>query len=268
MKITFSHHHLSQPCRVLGQACLTLLLAVQLARAQTTNAPAAAGPTDVSQFPSLDKLPGRVPPHVWTGLANGWAQNHARWKRSATNDPGAVVFLGDSITQGWNTLAADFPTLKVANRGIGGDISSGVLYRLQADVLDLHPAGIVLLIGTNDIGDGAKPEDVAENLRLILEEINHYNPKLKVILCKIMPTQDGQPNVEKIKQANDLVAQMVKSNPNVVVCDTFGAFLDDQNHQLTADFNGDHLHLNHAGYTVWKAALDPIVAQLGWAAAK
>src|ERR1035441_4233447 len=86
------------------------------------------------------------------------------------------VVLGDSITEGWKTLANDFPKMKVANRGIGGDITSGVLYRLKADVLSLNPAAIVLLIGTNDVGDGADADDVAANIKLILLAIKSFNP--------------------------------------------------------------------------------------------
>jgi lysophospholipase L1-like esterase len=245
--------------------CFTFLICaiVNPASAQSTNDTAMVQ-ADLSQFPNLDQLPGKVPPHVWTGLANVWRQNHAHWKTSATNDVGAVVFLGDSITQGWNTLAADFPNLHVANRGIGGDITSGVLYRLQADVLSLNPSGIVLLIGTNDIGDGADPADVAANIRLILLAIKNFNPSLKVIVCKMMPTADGKPRVEKIKHANELVEQFVKTEPNFVMCDTFGIYLDGQGHQIAADFKPDHLHPVAAGYVAWKKSLDLLFAQLGW----
>jgi lysophospholipase L1-like esterase len=233
---------------------------------QNTNLPAAekTSAADVSQFPSLDQLPGKVPPHVWPGLAKVWQQQHAHWEKSATNDVGAVVFLGDSITQGWSTLAADFPNLHVANRGIGGDITSGVLYRLQADVLSLNPSGIVLLIGTNDIGDGADPADVAANIRLILLAIKQFNPNLKVIVCKIMPRTDGEPRIEKIKQANGLVEQFVKTEPSFIMCDTFGIYLDDQGHQVAADFKPDHLHLVAAGYADWKKALEPLIAEMHW----
>jgi lysophospholipase L1-like esterase len=247
-------------------AFLTVAI-VNPALAQSTNDTAMVQ-ADLSQFPNLDQLPGKVPPHVWTGLANVWRQNHARWKTSATNDVGAVVFLGDSITQGWNTLAADFPNLHVANRGIGGDITSGVLYRLAEDVLSLNPSGIVLLIGTNDIGDGADPVDVAANIRLILLAIHNYNPNLKVIVCKIMPTEDGKPGVDKIKQVNELVEQFVKTEPNFVMCDTFGIYLDGQGHQIAADFKPDHLHPVAAGYIAWKKALDPLVAKLNWDATR
>jgi lysophospholipase L1-like esterase len=244
-------------------AAFLIRLTVTPISAESTN-DAALAQADLSQFPKLDQLPGKVPPHVWTGLSNVWRQNHARWKTSATNDVGAVVFLGDSITQGWNSLAKDFPNLHVANRGIGGDITSGVLYRLQTDVLSLNPSGIVLLIGTNDIGDGADPADVAANIRLILLAIKNFNPSLKVIVCNIMPTEDGKPGVEKIKEANELVEQFVKTEPNFVMCDTFGIYLDGQGHQIAADFKPDHLHPVAAGYVAWKKSLDPLIAQMGW----
>jgi lysophospholipase L1-like esterase len=227
-------------------------------------------PDDASQFPSLDKLPGKVPPRVWNRLGQVWASDHARWKATASNDVGAVVFLGDSITEGWRTLAQDFPKLKVANRGIGGDITSGVLYRLKADVLSLDPGAIVLLIGTNDVGDGAGGEDVAENIRLILSAIKALKPNLKVIVCKVMPRGDGNGAafVEKIQRANSLVEQYVKGEPNFAICDTWGIYADEKGNPNAEDFNPDHLHLNAAGYAVWKKALDPVMAKLHIEAAR
>jgi lysophospholipase L1-like esterase len=253
----------------LVSSCAALLLAAAGAAptfSQTTNsaAPAPDSAADASQFPSLDQLPGKVPPTVWNGLARGWSGAHARWRATASNDVGSVVFLGDSITEGWGTLKRDFPQLKVANRGIGGDITSGVLYRLKADVLSLNPLAVVLLIGTNDVGDGASGEDVAANIQLILLAIKNANPNTKVIVCKVMPRADGNAAVyaQKIQKANSLVEQFVKGQPNFAMCDTWGIFVDDQGKQIAADFNGDHLHLNAAGYAVWKKALDPVMASL------
>jgi lysophospholipase L1-like esterase len=221
---------------------------------------------DVSTFPSRDQLPGKVPPYVWPGLAKVWSQRHAVWKSSASNDVGAVVFLGDSITQGWGgKLATSFPNLKVANRGIGGDITSGVLYRLQEDVLALNPSAIVLLIGTNDAGDGATGDDIADNTKSILQAIKKFNPNLKVIVCQIMPREDKNADAhnEVIKKANSLVADYVKTEPNFALCDTWTAFCGPDGKQDAADFVKDRLHLNAAGYAVWKKTLDPVMASSG-----
>jgi lysophospholipase L1-like esterase len=261
-----------RPFHRLFSLLIALALAVPLAalpgRAQTTNAPTATNDlSDVSHFPGLDNLPGKHPPHIWNGLAGVWARAHARWKTSASNDVGAVVFLGDSITEGWSTLARDFPNLHVANRGIGGDITAGVMFRLHDDVLALDPAGIVLLIGTNDLGNNADPADVADNIKEILNAIKKYNPDLKVIVCKVMPRSDngGPTHDAQIKQVNSLVADFVKTEPNFTVCDTYSIFAaDDQGNPNAADFRPDHLHLNAEGYKTWKSALDPVIAKVGF----
>ena len=83
----------------------------QPARAQITNSPALApdGAADVSQFPSLDRTAWEGAPACVERAGAGWARDHAQWKATASNDVGAVVFLGDSITEMWSTLAKDFP---------------------------------------------------------------------------------------------------------------------------------------------------------------
>jgi lysophospholipase L1-like esterase len=255
-----------KPLMVLCAALLADDVGVTFVSAQGTNhfASATEKADDASQFPGLDKLPGKVPPHVWSGLSNVWARDHALWKAGASHQTGTVVFLGDSITEGWHTLARDFPNLNVADRGIGGDITSGVLYRLNSDVLSLNPQAIVLLIGTNDFGDGADPEDVAANIRLILLAIRNFNPGIKVIVCKIMPRAErgGQLYAGKIQKANALVEQFVKQEPNCVICDTWSVYADNNENPDPACFNPDRLHLNAAGYLKWKSALDPLIARL------
>ncbi len=254
---------------LLGFSCVALFLTgvgVTTACSQVTNSPAAApdSVTEVSRYPQLSQLPGKVPPGMWSGLPDAWAHDHARWKATAGNDACSVVFLGDSITERWRTLAKDFPKLKVANRGIGGDNTCGVLYRLKADVLSLKPAAIVLLIGTNDIGFGADADDVAANIRLILSAIRNYDPHLKVIVCKVMPRseRDGPIYANKIERVNFLLEQYVKGQPPFTLCDTWQIFAKEKGNPNPRDFDPDHLHLNAAGYADWKKALTPLIADL------
>src|SRR5690349_7275368 len=83
-------------------------------------------------------------------------------------EQGAVTFVGDSLTGGWKNLAKDFPKLKVANRGVGGDVSRGVLFRVKEDVLDLNPKAVVIEIGNNDLTAMGSAADMLSNLTDIL----------------------------------------------------------------------------------------------------
>ncbi|HWD18903.1 MAG TPA: GDSL-type esterase/lipase family protein [Verrucomicrobiae bacterium] len=217
---------------------------------------------DVSKFPDPATLPGKGPTNVWGGLAKVWAQRHEQWASHVVADHGAVVFLGDSITQGWNSLSNDFPNLKVANRGIGGDTTRGVLYRLKSDVLDLDPEAIVLLIGTNDVGNGADPDDVCANIKEILARIKAFNPHVPVIVCKVMPRSDGHvKRADKIQKLNAEVADSIKGDPEFTSCDTWSIYADADGNCPRSEFP-DLLHPNAVGYAKFKAALDPIIAQL------
>jgi lysophospholipase L1-like esterase len=237
----------------------SLSVIVLLAGCKTGVTPA----RDVSHYPAdATVLPGKGPLQTWTGFTNVWAERHAAWQRNTNNEKGAVAFLGDSITQGWHSLANAFPNMKVVNRGIGGDTTRGVLYRLNADVLDLKPKAVVLLIGTNDIGLGANPEDVADNIKAILLELKRSNPHMPVIVCKVMPRSDRNLHAaDKIKKLNALVEAFVKSQPNFVECDTWSIYAD-ANGDCSKDVFPDLLHPNAAGYCKWAAALKPIFAKL------
>ena len=162
--------------RVLAGATLLLALAVSAPAAPQAVAPV----QDPFAIPATDDgLPGAGPIRRYDWFQKLWRERRAAvGAASVEQDRGAVVFLGDSITQGWGGgLGAAFPGVKVANRGISGDTTRGVLIRLQDDVLALDPAAVVLLIGTNDLEEGATPEVIAGNLKLILAALEKHDPQ-------------------------------------------------------------------------------------------
>jgi len=216
---------------------------------------------DVSRYPAdaATVLPGKGPLQTWPGFTNVWADRHAAWQRDTNIENGAVVFLGDSITQGWTTLAKVFPDFKVVNRGIGGDTTRGVLYRMKPDVLALKPSAVVLLIGINDLGLGGKPEVIADNIKAILRALRQSNPHMPIVVCKVMPSKHQL--ADKIKQFNALVDEIVKSNPQCIRCDTWSIYAD-ENGDCKKDEFPDLLHPNAIGYAKWAEALKPIFAQL------
>ena len=97
-------------------------------------------------------LPGEGALRRYDGYVKRWNTIRPQWATEVAKDQGAVVFFGDSITQGWGTdFRKAFEGMKLANRGIGGDTTRGMLLRLKEDVLALNPKAVVLLMGTNDI---------------------------------------------------------------------------------------------------------------------
>lgn len=234
---------------------------VALGAPAPAQAPAEPRP-GVDRAPTAEMLPGRGPVQRGEWFDKVWSQRRAEFRARRETERGAIVFLGDSITQGWTDLAQRFAQWKCANRGISGDTTRGVLYRLQEDVLDLDPAAIVLLIGTNDIGLGADPEDVAANVRAILEACRKANPRMPVIVCKVMPSHASrQRPADKIQRLNRLVDALVREFPQCRRCDTWTPFADAEGNARPEEFP-DLLHPNAAGYAKWAAALEPILREL------
>lgn len=211
-----------------------------------------------------DGLPGGGPLRRADWFRELWQQKRRGWAERVEADQGAVVFLGDSITQGWgDDMGGVFGGLKVANRGISGDTTRGLLVRLPEDVLALKPAAVVILAGTNDLEERAEPPVIAENVRLILDALSAARADLPVILCKVFPSSASKSrSADQIQAVNALYAGLVKDRPHVTLVETWKPFADAAGDALPAEFP-DLLHPNAAGYAKWAQALRPILATLG-----
>lgn len=191
-----------------------------------------------------------------------WLERRTGWAARKSQDQGAVVFLGDSITQGWSGLGGVFPGLKVANRGISGDTTRGVLYRLREDVLSLQPRAVVLLIGTNDLEEMAEPEIASGNVELILDALQQHQPTLPVVLCAVFPSAASKKRPsDKIIRLNQLLFALLKERPQVTFLDTWALFAGDKGDARAEEFP-DLLHPNARAYLKWGRALRPILETL------
>lgn len=225
---------------------------------------AAAGSSSRFQLPATDDgLPGVGPIRRFDWFQKLWVERRTQWAGRVQQDQGAIVFLGDSITQFWDSLGAMFPGVKVANRGISGDTTRGVLLRLQEDVLSLNPKGIVLLIGTNDLEEQAAPETSAQNLKLILAAMKAHNPTMPIVLCNVFPSSESKKRpAAKIKLMNQLYLDVIATEPQVTVLDTYAYFANGQGDARPEDFP-DLLHPSVLGYAKWERALRPILENVG-----
>ena len=152
----------------------------------------------------------------------------------------------------------------MANRGISGDTTRGVLIRMQGDVLALNPKGVVILIGTNDLEEKASPEVIAGNLKLIIAKLKKHNSKMPIILCNTFPSSASKRRpAEQIKKINQLYFATVKGDSQVTVLDTWLLFADEKGDAKKDEFS-DLLHPNKLGYAKWASALRPLLATHGF----
>jgi lysophospholipase L1-like esterase len=188
-------------------------------------------------------------------------------------DPKRVVFLGDSITDLWK-LEESFPGKPYVNRGIGGQTTPQMLVRMYADVIDLKPAAIIILAGTNDIAQNTGPETatmIEENLMAMTELAQKHG--IKVILCSVTPVSDytvmppewgspppaaGTTRPKLIQSVQRPPAQILQLNVwiksyaarvGAVFADYFSAVVDGSG-MFKEGLSHDGLHPNPQGYAL------------------
>ncbi len=212
-----------------------------------------------------DGLPGAGPIRRYDWFKSLWTERRSAWAKQIERDQKSVVFLGDSITQGFgDNMQGAFPGMKVANRGISGDTTRGMLIRLEKDVLALNPSCVVMLMGTNDLEEKADPQTIADNVKLIITELKKHNEKMPIVLCQVFPSSETKSRpADKIKQINQLIASVVKGNPQITVVDTWTLFANEKGDAKVEEMP-DLLHPNDIGYKKWAGALRPIFATLGF----
>lgn len=167
---------------------------------------------------------------------------------------GGVLFLGNSITEGgdWKKLLNDPSAI---NRGIGGDITYGILNRLD-EIIERKPEKLFLLIGINDIGMDIPNEVIADNTNKILTNLKAAIPQTKIYLQSILPLNPEYPGFPQHydKQFRVLVTNQllfeVAENQGVTFVNLYHKFLDSRQ-RLDASLTNDGLHLNEKGYDVW-----------------
>ena len=229
--------------------------------------PAATPESDPLSIPDSDEdVPGAGPIRRTDWFRGVWRSRRSSWLDKTEAQKGSVVFLGDSITEGWgDDFKGAFGDLKVANRGIRGDTSRGLLLRLEEDVIALEPRAVAIMIGANDLAEKAKGDTVFGNVKLIVEALKKHNPEMPIVLCETFPCapDDYRPAVE-IRKINALYEQAYAGDTQVMIAKTYGLFAGGDGASLPKLFP-DRVHPNAAGYAKWAGAMRAIFAELGFA---
>lgn len=207
-------------------------------------------------------------PLLAAGQQRDWADygRYAEANAALTTAP-AVVFMGNSITDGWDNAHPEFFTdNNFACRGIGGQVSSQMLCRFRADVIDLRPKAVVILAGTNDIAGNNGPidnEHIAENIVSMAELA--LAAGIRPILCSVLPAAQypWRPEVEsvpeKIRALNDRLRQYAAER-GLTWVDYYSA-MDAGDGSMRSEYTRDGVHPTPEGYTVMEAVIRPALAE-------
>jgi lysophospholipase L1-like esterase len=185
----------------------------------------------------------------------------------AAGTPPQVVFIGDSITQGWENEGRPvwqrhFAPLPALALGFGGDRTENVLWRLQQGEVDgIAPKVAVLMIGTNNSG-ARTPESTAAGVKHLLAELRQRLPSTQVLMLAIFPR--GEKPDDHLRGVNDRVNQLIAGladGRQVHFLDINAALLNFDG-SLSKDVMPDLLHLSEKGYAIWQRAMAPTLDKL------
>lgn len=214
-------------------------------------------------------------------LHPGTEKKHQSFNEISKQGEAELVFLGDSITAGWNgrgkaTWTQYWEPLKAANFGIGGDRTEHILWRLDNGNYDgLKPKLTVLMIGTNNTGhEGRKMkehgdvvytssvEETTEGITAIIDRLKEKQPQMKILLLAIFPrgADPTDPKRQKNEAINEQIAKLADEE-TVYFMDINAALLEEDG-TLSQDIMPDRLHPNAKGYEIWASEIEDKVKEL------
>ncbi len=240
-------HRTSAPFRMTLGLCLALLLGTVAVCAAAQND---HGPTERVAPPSEAKM-----------------ARHNAMKERLLEGNADLLFIGDSITQGWESAGKEvwdyyYADRNAVNLGTSGDRTYHVLWRLDdLDFSRVSPKLAVIMIGTNNHGIHSA-EQIAEGVTAIVQTVRERLPQTKVLLLGIFP-REAAPDAEnrvKLAAANQILAGL-NDGQNVFFLDIGEEFLNEDG-VLPESIMPDALHPNTEGYWIWARAMEPAVARL------
>jgi len=245
--------------RTKVRSALILLLCASVAQSLWC-ASAAQVATEKASHAAVTPIPRDI--ETW------WKDRHEGFNKRAQRGGVDLVFIGDSITQGWETEGKTawekhYSKRNAMNLGIGGDRTQNVLWRLDnGNVEGISPKLAVVMIGTNNSNNkDHTAEEIADGITAIVERLKTKLPQTKILLLAIFPRGE-KPNAqrEKIAETNRIVSRLA-DDKTVFYLDIGPKFLSADG-SLSKDIMPDFLHLSPKGYEIWAESVEPKISEL------
>ena len=245
--------------RRISLVCAVLVLFGVKAFGQASTPATTLAPECVEMKTRLDRAETKL--SDWPALAR-YREDNKKTAPPAKNEQ-RVVFMGDSITDGWHNPnnGGFFPGKPYVNRGISGQTTPQMLIRFRRDVIELKPKVVVILAGTNDIAGNTGPttlDAIEDNLTSMAELASAHG--IRVVFASLLPVsdyevRDGKPITQTVRRPPDQILALNKwmkdfaAAHHMVYLDYFSAMVDDKGF-LKDELSNDGLHPNPQGYAV------------------
>jgi lysophospholipase L1-like esterase len=177
--------------------------------------------------------------------------------RAHPSKPGATVFVGSSSIQKWRELADDFPGKYVLNRGFGGSRIADATYYAGRIVIAYRPRMVVLYAGDNDVNDGHSAQQVFDDYLAFVARLRRDLPATPIAFISIKPSPSRAQWLPVMNTANEKIRAYAATHPHLIYIDVASKMLDAAGQPRAELFIEDRLHMNRAGYDLWRGIIAP-----------
>jgi lysophospholipase L1-like esterase len=201
------------------------------------------------------KSPDALAQSQWEDALAGFAAADLK----NTPPPGGVLFVGSSSIRLWDNLETEFQHAPIIKRGFGGSRLSDCVKLMDRLVIKYQPRMVMLYAGDNDLAEGGTPEDVLNRVKAFADGVHKRLPETQVTFISIKPSPARRGLVSKARAANRLVQEYADAHPKVDYIDVFTPMLAADGSPRSDLFRNDALHMNKAGYALWRTIIRPFV---------
>ena len=193
-----------------------------------------------------------------TAIESRWRESFDAFAgddRAHSPSSGGVVFVGSSSIRLWKDLEREFGTEGIIKRGFGGSRMSDCARYVPQLVLAYRPRIVVIYAGDNDLAEGGTPEGVLHSYESFVEQVHASLPATRIAFVSVKPSPSRESLIPAIIVTNELVEAFSKRYDYLEFIDVYSKMLDAKGHARSDLFLADRLHLNAAGYAIWKDAI-------------
>ena len=212
--------------------------------------------TPEAPSPSTAGVAPRIPEQV---SSPAWEADMQRFEAADAQSPpprGGVLFIGSSSIRFWDTLAQDFPGVPVINRGFGGSELRDSTWYADRIIVPYAPRQILIYAGDNDLNAGRTPQQLRADFIAFVDRVSRDLPKAKIAYISNQPSPSRAQLLPVQREANTLIAAEAQ-RLDVDYIDIFTPMLDASGQPDESLFIEDRLHMNRAGYALWREIVAP-----------